>query len=58
MTVNFLRPIGPGPTIAEARVVKRGRRMVFGEILMRPEGSEDIAVHVTTSWVVIAPEAR
>ncbi len=55
MTVNFLRPIGPGPTIAEARVVKRGRRMIFGEILMRSEGSEETAVHVTTTWAVIAP---
>jgi len=55
MTVNFLRPVGPGPTVAEARIVKRGRRMVFGEILMRPEGSEEVAVHVTTTWAVIAP---
>ena len=55
MTVNFLRPLGAVLVLAEARIVKRGRRMVFGEILMRPEGSEDIAVHVTTSWVVIAP---
>ncbi len=58
MTVNFLRPVGAKPVLAEARLVKRGRRMVFGEILMRPEGSEDVAVHVTTSWVVIAPEKQ
>jgi uncharacterized protein (TIGR00369 family) len=58
MTVNFLRPLGANPVLAEVRLVKRGRRMVFGEILMRPEGSEDVAVHVTTSWVVIAPEKR
>jgi hypothetical protein len=31
--------------------------MVFGEILMRPEGSEETAVHVTTTWAVIAPAA-
>lgn len=55
VTVNFLRPVGPGPTLAEARILKRGRRMVFGEVLMRAEGAEDVAVHVTTSWVVIAP---
>lgn len=55
MTVNFLRPAGAVPVLAEARLVKRGRRMVFGEIVLRAEGSDDIAAHVTTTWAVIAP---
>ncbi len=55
MTVNFLRPAGSGPVLAEARIVKRGKRMVFGEILLRAEGSEEPAVHVTTTWAVISP---
>jgi uncharacterized protein (TIGR00369 family) len=55
MTVNFLRPAGSGPVLAEARIVKRGKRMVFGDIMLRAEGSEAIAVHVTTTWAVIAP---
>ena len=58
MTVNFLRPAGSGPVLAEARLVKRGRRMVFGEIMIRAEDSEEVAVHVTTTWAVIAPAAR
>ncbi|GGC47773.1 phenylacetic acid degradation protein [Siccirubricoccus deserti] len=55
MTVNFLRPAGAVPVLAEARLVKRGRRMVFGEIILRAEGSDDITAHVTTTWAVIAP---
>lgn len=55
MTVNFLRPFAPGPVLAEARLVKRGKRMVFGEVLLRAEAAEDVSAHVTTSWVVIAP---
>ena len=55
MTVNFLPPAGCGPLLAEARIVKRGRRQLFGEVLIRAEGSEELAVHVTTTWVVIAP---
>lgn len=55
MTVNFLRPLPPGAVLAEARIVKRGKRMVFGEVLLRAEGQDETAVHVTTSWVVIAP---
>ncbi|WP_043334804.1 PaaI family thioesterase [Belnapia moabensis] len=58
MTVNFLRPAGSGPVLAEARLVKRGRRMVFGEIMIHAEDSEEVAVHVTTTWAVIAPAAR
>ena len=61
LTANFLRPVGPGPTIAEARILKRGRRNLFGEVLLRPEGSEEIAAHVTATWAVIAapsPAAR
>lgn len=55
MTVNFLRPAGSGAVLAEARIVKRGKRMVFGDIMLRAEGSDAIAVHVTTTWAMIAP---
>jgi uncharacterized protein (TIGR00369 family) len=55
VTVNFLRPFAPGPVLAEARLLKRGKRMVFGEVLLRAEASEDVSAHVTTSWAVIAP---
>jgi len=58
MTVNFLRPAGSGPVLAEARLVKQGRRQVFGEILIRAEGSDDLATHITTTWTVIAPAGR
>jgi uncharacterized protein (TIGR00369 family) len=54
MTVNFLRPVGANPVLAEARILKRGRRMVFGEVLLRAEGVEEVAAHVTTTWAVIA----
>lgn len=53
MTVNFLRPIFAKPAIAEARVVKRGRRAIFGEVLIRAEEAEEICTHVTTTWTVI-----
>ena len=55
MTVNFLRPFAPGPVLAEARLLKHGKRMVFGEVLLRAESAEEVSAHVTTSWVVIAP---
>ncbi len=57
MHVNFLRPCGPGPITATARLVKGHGRSIFGEILVRAAGSEDVAVHVTTSWVRSRPDA-
>ena len=35
MTVNFLRPAGANPVLAEARVIKRGKRMVYGDVTIR-----------------------
>ncbi len=57
MTVNFLRPVGPHAVIAEARLVKRGKRMMFGEMLLRAEASEEIAAHITATYVVIGGTA-
>jgi uncharacterized protein (TIGR00369 family) len=54
MNVNFLAPAGPGPLVAEARVVKAGKRMIYGDILVYAEGAEKPAAHMTTHWVVIA----
>ncbi|MCO6419473.1 PaaI family thioesterase [Siccirubricoccus sp. KC 17139] len=55
MNVNFLRPAGAVPVLAEARLIKRGKRMVYGEILLRAEGSEELCAHITTHWAVITP---
>ena len=54
MNVNFLRPAGPGPLVATARVIKAGKRMIYGEVLIGAEEAAEPAVHVTTHWVVIA----
>ena len=55
MTVTFLRPFAPGRVLGEARLLKRGKRMVFGEVLLRAESAAEVSAHVTTSWAVIAP---
>ena len=51
MNVSFLRPCGPGPLLAEARLIKPGGRSLFGEVLIRRAGSDEVCVHVTTGWV-------
>lgn len=57
MTIAFLRPAGRGPVIAAARLLKAGGRTRYGEVAIRRAGSEEIAVHVTTSWVALTPPA-
>jgi uncharacterized protein (TIGR00369 family) len=54
LTIHFLRRLQPGPVVAEARVLKRGR-IIFGEVLIGSEGAAEIAAHVTTSWAAVAP---
>ena len=37
-----------------ARVLKPGKSLVFGEIEMRASGDERLAVHVTTTYALMA----
>jgi uncharacterized protein (TIGR00369 family) len=55
LAITFLRPAGPGPVLAEARVIRRGRTLSYGEVLLRAEGAETLAAHVTTSWASPRP---
>lgn len=55
LAITFLRPAGPGPVLAEARVIKRGRTLSYGEVVLRAEGATSPAAHVTTSWAVARP---
>lgn len=55
LAIAFLRPAGPGPVLAEARVIRRGRLLAYGEVLLRAEGGAELAAHVTTSWAAVPP---
>lgn len=57
LTIHFLRRLAPGPVLAEARLLRRGR-LIVGEVLIRSEASEEIAAHVTTQWAAVSPAAR
>lgn len=57
LTIHFLRRLAPGPVLAEARLLKRGR-IIVGGVLIRSEASEDIAAHVTTSWAAVSQAPR
>ena len=50
LAITFLRPPAPRAVIAEARVIKKGRTLSYGEVDLRSEGEPAPCAHVTTSW--------
>lgn len=55
LAIQFLRPAPPGPVLAEARILKPGRSLIYGEVWIRAEGASQPAAHVTTQWAVLPP---
>ena len=57
LSITFLRPPAPRAVLAEARVIKKGRTLSYGEVLLRAEGEDAPCAHVTTSWAAATPRA-
>ncbi|MGZ3498708.1 MAG: PaaI family thioesterase [Vulcanimicrobiaceae bacterium] len=54
---NFLAPaLGPHDLIAEAKVLKAGRRIVYGEVYVR--SGETIVAHATLNFLNSYPEEK
>jgi len=54
LSITFLRAPAPRAVIAEARVIKKGRTLSYGEVLLRSEGEQAPCAHVTTTWAAAA----
>lgn len=51
--ITFVRPAIGGDVIARARQIKRGRNMIFGDIIMTIDGEPDRPVaHATISYAI------
>jgi uncharacterized protein (TIGR00369 family) len=50
LTINFLKKPAARDLLAEARVIKLGKRLAFGEIGIRADGDDDLAAHVTSTY--------
>ena len=50
--VTFMRPISGRDTLIEARIIRLGKTLAFGEILLRPEGDDRPAAHATTTCAI------
>ena len=60
LSINFLRKPAPGDVLAEARMLKLGKRLAVGEVrLWSAAGSpDDIVAHVTSTYSIPPPERR
>ena len=52
LTTNFLRRPRPVDVIAEARLLKLGRRLAYGEVTLFSAGEADAVAHVTGTYSI------
>src|SRR5499427_8359371 len=52
LNINFLRRPAPGDLVAEARLLKLGKRLATGEVWIRSEGEEEPVAHVTSTYSI------
>jgi uncharacterized protein (TIGR00369 family) len=56
LNINFLRKPAQADLLAEARLMKVGKRLAVGEVLIRSEGQNEPVAHVTSTYSL--PEQR
>jgi uncharacterized protein (TIGR00369 family) len=52
LNINFLRKPAPGDLIAQARLIKLGKRLAVGEVAIHSDGEEDMVAHATTTYSI------
>ena len=52
MTINFLRKPGAKDLIAECRLLKLGKRLAVGEVLLFSDGDPEMVAHVTGTYSI------
>jgi uncharacterized protein (TIGR00369 family) len=57
MTVHFLTRPAPKDVLAEGQILKLGRRLAVGQVLMRTDGAPEAICHVTGTYA-IPPEPQ
>jgi uncharacterized protein (TIGR00369 family) len=52
LSINFLRKPQPGDLIAEARMLKLGKALAVGDVIIRSDGSEDVVAHAVVTYSI------
>ena len=54
LTINFLKRPAAQDLIAEARLIKLGKRLAVGEVGIRSDGMDELVAHVTSTYSIPA----
>ncbi len=52
LNINFLKKPEPRDLLAEASLIKLGKRLAVGEIAIRSEGDDDLVAHATATYSI------
>jgi uncharacterized protein (TIGR00369 family) len=52
LNINFLRKPARGALLAEARLLKLGKRLAVGEVIIRSDGEDAPVAHVTSTYSI------
>jgi uncharacterized protein (TIGR00369 family) len=52
LTINFLKKPAARDLLAEARLIKLGKRLAVGEIAISSDGDDDLVAHVTSTYSI------
>jgi len=58
LTVNFLRKPAPRDLLAEARLIKLGKRLAVGEVGIRSDGGDDLVAHAILTYSIPVGDKR
>ena len=56
LNINFLRKPGAADLLAEAKLMKLGKRLAVGEVAIRSDGGADLVAHVTSTYSIPRPQ--
>jgi uncharacterized protein (TIGR00369 family) len=51
--VSFMRPVAGQDVLVEARLIRLGKSLAFGEIVLRAANEERPAAHATTTYAIL-----
>jgi uncharacterized protein (TIGR00369 family) len=52
LSINFLRRPDPADLLAEAKLMKLGKRLAVGEVAIRSVGATDLVAHATSTYSI------
>lgn len=54
LNINFLNKPAPRDLLAEARLLKLGKRLAVAEVAIRSDGDDDLVAHATSTFAIPA----